>query len=145
MSFDVYVQVLNKGKPGGISLDRVRDAFGTAVIEFEPDRWKPSFEDQNSCEVYLSLDAGRVMLEGLSIYRPCGDLRLWDALASIHSRQCRALFPRFQSAPGCESQYETASTFRYDRVLGRAHHRRERGGDTARDTGGLVERRETGT
>jgi hypothetical protein len=83
MSFDVYIQCFDKGQPAGISRARVRDAFGTAVTESATERWKVSYDARNSCDVYLSLDAGAGVLRGLSINRPCGDLRLWDALASV--------------------------------------------------------------
>jgi hypothetical protein len=83
MSFDVYLQCFDMGEPAGISRDSVRDAFGTAVTESEPDRWRVSFDAQNSCDVYSSFDASAEMLQGLSVNRPCGDLRLWDALASV--------------------------------------------------------------
>ena len=84
MSFDVFLQVFDQGESAGISCDRVRDAFGAAfVTESEPNRWKVLYDAQNSCDVYLGLDGGAGMLQGLSINRPCGDLRLWEALASI--------------------------------------------------------------
>jgi hypothetical protein len=84
VSFDVYLQVFDKGEPAWISRDRVREAFGAAIVsEPELDRWKVQYDAQNSCDVYLNLDAGAGMLQGLSINRPCGDMRLWHALASI--------------------------------------------------------------
>jgi hypothetical protein len=84
MSFDLFLQVFDQGELTRISRDRVRDAFGAAfVTESEPDRWKVLYDPQNSCDVYLSVDGSAGMLQGLSINRPCGDLRLWDALAYI--------------------------------------------------------------
>jgi hypothetical protein len=98
MSFDVYLQIFDKGKPAGISRDRVRDAFGTAVTESAPKRWKVSYDAQNSCDVYVSSDTGAGMLQGLSINRPCGDLRLWDALASVLTLGNVVLY-----FPGCKA------------------------------------------
>jgi hypothetical protein len=84
MSFDVYLQVFDKGEAAGIPRDSVRHAFGAAfVTEPAPDRWKVLYDAQNSCDVYLSADANPNLLKGLSINRPCGDSRLWDSLASI--------------------------------------------------------------
>lgn len=83
VSFDVYLQVFENGESAGISRDGVRDAFGAAFVsEPMPDRWKVTYDAQNSCDVYLS-SHGSTMLKGFSINRPCGDLRLWDALAFI--------------------------------------------------------------
>jgi hypothetical protein len=84
VSFDVYVQVFHKGESAGISRDSVRDAFGAGFVrESAPESWKVQYDAMNSCDVYLNLDAGAGMLQGLSINRPCGDMRLWHALASI--------------------------------------------------------------
>jgi hypothetical protein len=98
MSFDVYVQVFDKGKPAGVPRGSVRDAFGTAVSESEPGRWGVFYDAQNSCDIYLSVDAGTGMLRGLSVNRPCGDLRLWDALLSILKLGYVVLY-----FPGCKA------------------------------------------
>jgi hypothetical protein len=83
VSFDVYVQAFDEGEPAGISRDGVRNAFGAAFVsEPEPDRWKIRYDKQYSCDVFLS-SRGTTMLEGFSINRPGGDMRLWDALALI--------------------------------------------------------------
>ncbi len=80
----MFLQVFDQGESAGISCDRVRDAFGAAfVTESEPNRWKVLYDAQNSCDVYLGLDGSAGTLQGLSINRPCGDLRLWEALAAI--------------------------------------------------------------
>src|SRR5258708_10790988 len=84
MSFDVYMQVFDKGESAGIPHDSIRDGFGAAfVTESEPDRWKVLYDAQNSCDICLSSDASTGMVQGLSINRPRAALRLWDALASI--------------------------------------------------------------
>lgn len=57
--------------------------FGAAFLsEPELDRWEVQYDAHSASDVYLSsYDA--TMLDGFSINRPCGDMRLWDALASI--------------------------------------------------------------
>jgi hypothetical protein len=83
VSFDVYLQVFENGESAGISRNSVRKAFGVAFVsEPEPNRWEVRYDKQNSCDVFLS-SHGPTKLEGFSINRPCGDLRLWDALAFI--------------------------------------------------------------
>jgi hypothetical protein len=99
MSFDIYLQVFDKGEFAGISRDRVRDALGANFIaESAADRWKVQYDAKNHCDVYLSLDGGGAMLQGLSINRPCGDLRLWDALAAILALGNVVLY-----FPGCKA------------------------------------------
>lgn len=83
MSFDVYLQVFENGESAGISRDSVRIAFGAAFVsEPELNRWEVRYDKQNTCDVYLG-SQGATMLDGLSINRPSGDMRLWDALALI--------------------------------------------------------------
>ena len=95
----MYMQVLDEGESAGIPHDSVRDAFGAAfVAESGPERWKVFYDAQNSCDVYLSLDAGAGMVQGLSINRPCADLRLWDALASVLALGNVVLY-----FPGCKA------------------------------------------
>jgi hypothetical protein len=98
VSFDVYLQVFENRESAGISRDSVRDAFGAVFVsEPELDRWEVQYDAQNTCDVYLS-SHGTTMLEGLSINRPCGDLRLWDALASILALGNVVLY-----FPGCKA------------------------------------------
>jgi hypothetical protein len=81
VSFDVYLQVFENGESAGISRDSVRIAFGAAFVsEPELNRWEVRYDKQNTCDVYLG-SQGATMLDGLSINRPSGDMRLWDALA----------------------------------------------------------------
>jgi hypothetical protein len=84
MSLDVYLQVFDKGEATGIPRDSVRDAVGAVfVTETASGSWRVQYDAENSCDVYLNVDAGAGMLQGLSINRPCGDMRLWQALATI--------------------------------------------------------------
>jgi hypothetical protein len=98
MSFDVYLQVFDNGEPAGIPRNSVRDAFREAIVtDCSPDTWNVQYDSQNSCDVYLSAD-GATLVQGLSINRPCGDLRLWDALASILELGYVVLY-----FPGCKA------------------------------------------
>ncbi len=98
MSFDVFLQVFEKGESAGIRRDSVRYAFGAGfVTESSPARWRVQYDARNSSDVYLSLD-GATLVRGLSINRPCGDLRLWNALAAILALGNVVLF-----FPGCKA------------------------------------------
>jgi hypothetical protein len=84
MSFEVFVQCFQNGEFAGLHRQCVRDIFGTCLIETEPNFWHLRYDDTNSCNLYLtSHDSDPRMVSGITVNRPCGDERLWDALASI--------------------------------------------------------------
>lgn len=97
MSFDVHIQFFEGGEPAAIPRDSAREAFGSKLAEPEQNRWTVSYDPQNSSEIYLNSGESVESLWGLSIYRPCGDLRLWDALASILKMGNAVLY-----FPGCK-------------------------------------------
>jgi hypothetical protein len=50
----------------------------------EPDYWRVRYDDLNSCDVSVTLLASDpTLLASLCVFRPCGDLRLWDALLAV--------------------------------------------------------------
>lgn len=84
MSFDVFLQCFQNGEPAGIPRELVRAAFGAHLTETETDFWQLRYDDANSCDLYLTVHgADQSLLEGLTVNRPCSDLRLWNALAAI--------------------------------------------------------------
>jgi len=84
MSFDVYLQSFHNGELAGIPRQCVRDAFGPHVTETGPDDWQLRYDDANSSALDLmGHDTDATMILGFTVYRPCSDQRLWDALASI--------------------------------------------------------------
>jgi hypothetical protein len=86
VSFDVYVQSFQHGEFAGITRQRIRTAFGLHLTEAEPDFWQLRYDEANSCDLHLTADdVDPTMVRGFTIHRPCADLRLWDALASVLS------------------------------------------------------------
>ncbi len=93
MSFDIYVQSFRKGEFAGIPRQRVRSAFGAHLIETQTDFWHLRYDDANSCDLFLTAHGtDPSALRGFTVHRPCGDLRLWDALASILSIENTVLY-----------------------------------------------------
>jgi hypothetical protein len=52
--------------------------------ESELDRWSVRYGPYDHCEICVSaLSSDPNLLEGLTVSRPCGDIRLWNALLEI--------------------------------------------------------------
>jgi hypothetical protein len=86
MSFEVYVQSFRNGEPSGVPRGKIRSAFGGYLTETEPNFWHLRYDDANSCDLNLTVDdADPGVIQGFAVHRPCGDARLWDALAAILS------------------------------------------------------------
>jgi hypothetical protein len=84
MSFQVYLQSFRDGAPAGIPRDAVRTAFGRFIHETEPSFWTARYDAENSCEIAVTMLKGdQQLVHQLCVERPCGDERLWDALAAI--------------------------------------------------------------
>jgi hypothetical protein len=81
MSFEVYLQAFRTGAPAGIAADAIRRAFGAALVELEEDFWQVRFADDASSDLLLQpLPADPARVHTISIYRPCRDLPLWQAV-----------------------------------------------------------------
>jgi hypothetical protein len=86
MSFEIFVQTFQKGEFDGFPRQGIRDAFGTYLSELESDFWRLRYDDANSCDLYLNAHHSNAnLVHGFMLSKPCGDLRLWDALAFILS------------------------------------------------------------
>jgi hypothetical protein len=83
MSFDVFVDSYHDGLPAGISRDTVRLALGDFVSEIDSMCWQVRYDPNNFCDLYLSKDADPNKIFGFMISRPCADVRLWEAVATI--------------------------------------------------------------
>jgi hypothetical protein len=84
MSFEVYLQCYDCGKPAGIPRAAVRSLFPVVEAESEPNHWSVRYDELNSCHIDvtpLAADAGAI--ESLCVFRPCGDPRLWDGLLAV--------------------------------------------------------------
>jgi hypothetical protein len=84
MGFEVYVQCFGESEWTGISRVAVRSLFPVIEEESEPDYWRIRYDDKNSCDIGVTAVASnKEMLKSLFVDRPCGDLRLWEALISV--------------------------------------------------------------
>src|SRR5215469_7348150 len=93
MSFEAFVYFFREGEPSSVASQRVREAFGTFLKQGGGFDWRLHYDDQNNCDVMLHKQHGNgSVIRGFSIMRPCGDVRMWDAVASILRLDNAALF-----------------------------------------------------
>ena len=98
MSSEAFVYFLRDGEPSTVSSQRVREAFGAFLTEGGGYDWHLHYDDENNCDVMLKVDdADPNLIQNLTMIRPCADVRLWDALASVLHLGHAALF--FSSGP----------------------------------------------
>ena len=84
MGFEVYVQCFGESVGSGISRAAVRRLFPVIEQESEPDYWRIHYDQTNSCTIAVTpIPSDKERLKSLFVERPCGDLRLWDALLSV--------------------------------------------------------------
>jgi hypothetical protein len=84
MAFEIYMQCFDHGKPTGVPLSSVRALFPIVESESEPGYWKVYYEESDWCNIdmhLLATDATRV--EYLCAFRPCGDMRFWEAILAV--------------------------------------------------------------
>jgi hypothetical protein len=81
MGFEVYLQCFDRGDTAGIPRSSIRPLFPIVEDKSEQDLWYLRYDDLNCCHVSvqtLTMDASQVA--ALSVWGPCKDRRLWDAL-----------------------------------------------------------------
>jgi len=84
MGFDVFMECFGETQHSGISRDAVRSLFPIVETESTPDHWRVRYDTKDSCFVCVTpLASDPLRLKSLYVDRPCGDLRLWEALLSI--------------------------------------------------------------
>ena len=69
----------------GISREAVRSLFPIVEEKSETDYWPVRYEERDACELGVHpapASAGK-MLNGLSVNRPCADLRFWQGLLAV--------------------------------------------------------------
>lgn len=93
MGFEIFVQSFSEGVPAGISREQLRSAFDPHLTEAELGLWVVRYDDENWCDLYLSVDkTAPDLVDGFMVSRPCSDPRLWDSLASILRVENAVLF-----------------------------------------------------
>jgi hypothetical protein len=99
MSFEVFVQAFEHGEPAGISIARVKEIFAPFLTEHGPGHWRLHYDDENYCDVRFGpLENDGEILHHLTVFRPCADDRLWEALAAVLKLGNVALY-----FPGCHA------------------------------------------
>jgi hypothetical protein len=93
MSFEAFVCYFQKGEVATVPSQHVREVFGAFLAEGGGYDWHLHYDDQNSCDLMLTKDPGDAgAIRGFTVMRPCGDVRLWDALAATLRFGNAALF-----------------------------------------------------
>ena len=84
MSFEVFILGFKNGEPEWFPAQRVRDAFGTHVVECLAYAWCLRYDEPNVNGVTLMKHpSDPSLISGFSVDRPGADIRMWDTLASI--------------------------------------------------------------
>ena len=84
MSFDLYVQSFELGKPVGMPREFVREVFGSHLTEVEADYWTLTFSQNDACSVFPTVhDDSSDLVHGLSIGNPCDNPSLWQCLLGL--------------------------------------------------------------
>jgi hypothetical protein len=84
MSFEIYLQCFERWKPAGVPLSSVRALFPVVEGESEPDYWKVWYEEFDWCNISVTLlSTDPALVEHLCAFRPCGDMRFWEAILAV--------------------------------------------------------------
>jgi hypothetical protein len=85
MSFDVYLRCVGPDEQSGISRAAVRSLFPVVEEKSEKDNWRVRYDAQDECDVGVDPAPASPdeMLNGLSVNRPCGNLKFWQALLAV--------------------------------------------------------------
>ena len=84
MSFEVFVQCFTNGERDGVPDLEIQKAFGSHLSVQDEKWWRAYYDELNSSDILVQrLPADRRLVHFMSVQRPCGDPRLWDALVAI--------------------------------------------------------------
>ena len=84
VSFELFLQCFNYRGPAGVRRAIVRQLFPVVERESEPDHWKIWYGEADWCTVSVqALQTDPTLIESLCAFRPCGDLRFWNAVLQI--------------------------------------------------------------
>jgi hypothetical protein len=98
MSFELYLQCFDRGKPAGIRREVVRGLFPVVEGESEVDYWLVRYDDSHSCHIGVQGNsADPESVESLCVFRPCDHPRLWEALLATMRLAHVVLY-----FPGCQ-------------------------------------------
>ena len=84
MSFDVYLQFYEEGQPAGVPHRAVRETLGVPAEMAESGSWRVDYDEWNGCDLSIhALAPDDALVHAITVSRPCGDLRLWEALFRV--------------------------------------------------------------
>lgn len=85
MSFEVYLQCFDNCEPAGIARRTLHGLFAEGSLnDSEQDSWRLKYDALNSCDLHLTaLESNPDLVHAVGVHRPCGDLRLWQALFEL--------------------------------------------------------------
>jgi hypothetical protein len=84
MGFELFLDCFVRGQPSGVPRDAVRSLFPVLAEESQRDYWTVRYDRANWCYIAVkAADSGDELISSLMVERPCGDIRLFEALLSI--------------------------------------------------------------
>ena len=83
MGFEVYLQCFKDGQKADISRRKISSLFAAFAKKVESHIWDVTYTRNNTCTLYLYRSSNKSRIEGFTVDRPCGDLRLWNALYEL--------------------------------------------------------------
>lgn len=99
MSFELFVQVHERGGKGYLPKESVRRLFPVVEKSSNDKFWLVEYGKRNGADIYVGVNEHNPELIGdLMVSRPCVDMRLWDALM-----ECLRLGSMVMFWPCCEA------------------------------------------
>jgi hypothetical protein len=84
VSFEVCLQSCDLSKPSWVSRKVLRDLFPVVDAESDLNWWQVRYDDVEQCDICVSpLQSDPSRVRSLTVFRPCGDMRLWEAILEI--------------------------------------------------------------
>jgi hypothetical protein len=106
MSFDIYLNCFDHGKPAGVPVLSVRALFPVVDNESDPDYWKVRYGESVWCKIRVALLPTDVTLvTHLGVCRPLRDMRFWEAILAVMRLGAVALYFPGDAPPLVASEF----------------------------------------
>jgi hypothetical protein len=93
VGFEVYLQCFGETERTGLARDALCSLFPVEDRRSEPNHWRVKYDEMNHCMLTVrGVENNDASVAHLCIERPCGDLRLWNALFRILNMGSVVLF-----------------------------------------------------
>jgi len=84
MGFELFLESFAGSKTTGLPREAIRALFPVVEKESERDYWSVRYDPLNWCHITVSsMKGGEERITSLCVYRPCGDIRFFEALLSV--------------------------------------------------------------